>query len=66
VREPRLSTGAGDHFNAGFAFGQVCGLPLDECLATGCGVSGAYVRDAQSPSRDRLIAFLNQLPLAED
>lgn len=63
--QPKLSTGAGDHFNGGFAFGQVHGLTLEESLATGCGVSGAYVRDAQSPTRERLVAFLSDLPRPE-
>jgi hypothetical protein len=62
TRTPRLSTGAGDHFNAGFALGQVHGLPLEQCLAVGCGVSGAYVRDAESPGLERLVGFLNELP----
>lgn len=62
TRTPRLSTGAGDHFNAGFALAQVCGLSLEACLAVGVGVSGAYVRDAQSPTLDRLVAFLRDLP----
>jgi sugar/nucleoside kinase (ribokinase family) len=60
--QPRLSTGAGDHFNGGFAFAQVHGLNLEECLATACAVSGAYVRDAESPTRERLTAFLRDLP----
>ena len=59
---PKLSTGAGDHFNGGFAFAQVNGLTLEESLATGCAVSGAYVRDAQSPTRERLVGFLSDLP----
>lgn len=59
---PRLSTGAGDHFNAGVALGQILGLPLDQCLAAGCAVSGAYVRDALSPDRPRLVEFLRTLP----
>jgi len=59
---PRLSTGAGDHFNAGFALAQVHGLPVEQCLAVGCGVSGAYVRDAESPGVERLVAFLRELP----
>lgn len=62
---PKLSTGAGDHFNGGFAFAQVHGLPLEQCLATGCAVSGAYVRDAMSPSRARVTSFLRDLPGAE-
>ncbi len=62
---PKLSTGAGDHFNGGFAFAQVHGLPLEQCLATGCAVSGAYVRDALSPDLARLVAFLKSLPLPQ-
>lgn len=59
---PRLSTGAGDHFNGGFALAQVHGLPLEQCLAVGCAVSGAYVRDAESPRMERLVGFLRSLP----
>jgi sugar/nucleoside kinase (ribokinase family) len=62
---PKLSTGAGDHFNGGFAFAQSLGLDLPECLATGCAVSGAYVRDAASPSLPRLVSFLRELPVPE-
>ncbi len=59
---PKLSTGAGDHFNAGFVLAQVLGLDLDQCLASGVGASGVYVRDAQSPSLARLCEFLRTLP----
>ncbi|MFZ4573883.1 MAG: PfkB family carbohydrate kinase, partial [Phycisphaerales bacterium] len=59
---PRLSTGAGDHFNAGFAFAQVHGLTLAECLAVACGLSGAYVRDAESPVRERVGGLLAGQP----
>lgn len=59
---PALSTGAGDHFNAGFAYAQVQGLDLAQCLATGCAVSGAYVRDAASPNIRRVVEFLRTLP----
>lgn len=62
---PKLSTGAGDHFGAGFSFAQVLGLPLAEALAVGCAVSGAYVRDALSPDLARLTSFLRGLPGAE-
>ncbi len=60
--QPKLSTGAGDHFNGGFAFAQALGLSLDECLAVGCAVSGVYVRDAKSPTLARLTEFLRVLP----
>jgi len=62
TENPRLSTGAGDHFNAGFALGQLVKMDLDESLALGCATSGAYVRDAQSPSAERLKEFLLRLP----
>ncbi|MFG0259610.1 MAG: carbohydrate kinase family protein [Phycisphaerales bacterium JB041] len=62
---PKLSTGAGDHFGAGFSFAQVLGQPLAEALAVGCAVSGAYVRDALSPDLARLTGFLRGLPQAE-
>jgi sugar/nucleoside kinase (ribokinase family) len=65
VLAPRLSTGAGDHFNAGFAFAQALGCSLGACLAMGVGVSGAYVRDAASPDAERLAAFLDALPEPE-
>ncbi|CAN0585623.1 unnamed protein product, partial [Laminaria digitata] len=55
TRRPRISTGAGDHFGGGFSFAQMGGLGLGESLAAACGVAGAYVRDAASPSRTRLI-----------
>ena len=63
---PKLSTGAGDHFNGGFAFAQALGMPLDQSLAVGTAVSGAYVRDAESPTLDRLIPFLHDLPERDD
>lgn len=65
ARSPRLSTGAGDHFNAGYAFARTLGLTLDQALAAGVATSGAYVRDARSPDLTRLIAFLRHLPEPE-
>lgn len=62
TRKPRISTGAGDHFGGGFSFARCAGLGLLESLAAACGVAGAYVRDAQSPTLDRLVGFLRDLP----
>lgn len=62
---PKLSTGAGDHFNGGFSYAQLAGLEIEECLAVGCGVSGAYVRDAESPTLERLCGFLRDLPAGD-
>ncbi len=69
TRSPKLSTGAGDHFNGGYAFATTLGIDgaigIDACLAIGCAVSGAYVRDAESPTRQRLVEFLRELPEPE-
>jgi sugar/nucleoside kinase (ribokinase family) len=63
--KPKLSTGAGDHFNGGFALAQTLGLGIEECLAVGCATSGVYVRDALSPTLARLVEFLREMPPGE-
>jgi sugar/nucleoside kinase (ribokinase family) len=62
VKQPRISTGAGDHFNAGFATGQVLGFSLDESLCVGVGTSGYYVRTGISPTAKQLAEFVAELP----
>jgi sugar/nucleoside kinase (ribokinase family) len=62
VQQPRISTGAGDHFNAGFCLGRVLGFSLEESLCMGCGCSGYYVRTAESPSAMDLSKFIAELP----
>ncbi len=62
VKEPKISTGAGDHFNAGFCVGRVMGLTLEESLCTGVATSGYYVRSAESPTADQLAEFIANLP----
>ncbi len=59
--QPKISTGAGDHFNAGFCAGRLAGLNLQQSLQTGVATSGYYVRNAQSPDRAQLIEFLQTL-----
>ncbi len=63
---PKLSTGAGDNFNAGFCLGQLAGLNVHQSLATGNHTSGFYVRNAHSPSLTELADFLDNPPPAED
>ncbi|MFN4242911.1 MAG: PfkB family carbohydrate kinase [Tepidisphaerales bacterium] len=62
IREPRLSTGAGDHFNAGFALGRILGATLAESLCLGVATSGFYVRQAASPTQKQLAHFVENLP----
>ena len=56
--QPLLTTGAGDHFNAGFTTGQLLGLAPEGCLTLGVTTSGHYVRTAQSPTLADLETFL--------
>jgi len=56
--KPKLTTGAGDNFNAGFMFGYMNGLSLKESLRCGVGASGFYVRYARSANLKELAEFL--------
>jgi ketohexokinase len=62
VQQPKISTGAGDHFNAGFCVGRILGFDLEESLCTGVATSGYYVRSAHSPSAKELAEFVAKLP----
>jgi len=57
---PKLTTGAGDNFNAGFCLGQVLDLSPKESLIIGTATSGFYVRNAASPTFHELIEFLSE------
>lgn len=59
IEKPKLSTGAGDNFNAGFVLGLLLGLEPDEALLTGMSTSGFYVRNARSPEFKEIIEFLS-------
>ncbi len=60
VEDPKITTGAGDHFNAGFMTGQQLGLSPEACLTVGVCFSGYYVRTAVSPSLDNIETFLGE------
>jgi sugar/nucleoside kinase (ribokinase family) len=60
--KPKITTGAGDHFNSGFCLGKLMGLPTSQCLLTGVTTSGFYVRTAQSPSLSDLAGMLRNWP----
>ena len=56
--KPLISTGAGDHFNAGFCLGKLIEADDEISLQLGVGTSGYYVRTAQSPGVKELANFL--------
>jgi sugar/nucleoside kinase (ribokinase family) len=59
--KPKITTGAGDHFNAGFCIGRLLGAGLAPSLQIGVATSGYYVRNAKSPRLDDLKKFLKTL-----
>ncbi len=56
--KPMITTGAGDHFNAGFSTAQLLGFPPLACLTVGVCFSGHYVRTGESPSLDNIKSFI--------
>jgi sugar/nucleoside kinase (ribokinase family) len=60
VARPKITTGAGDHFNSGFCLGKLLGLDNDLSLLAGVATSGFYVRTAQSPAIASLADFLSR------
>jgi len=60
--KPKITTGAGDHFNAGFCLGKMLGFGTAECLLTGVSTSGHYVRTAHSPALTDLAELMRNWP----
>jgi len=62
VARPKITTGAGDHFNAGFCLGKLLGFDNELSLLTGVTTSGHYVRSATSPGLPQLAGLLRKWP----
>jgi hypothetical protein len=58
--DPKLLTGAGDNFNAGFCLGHLLELSLANSLLLAHATSGCYIRSGKSPDAGELIHFLKQ------
>ena len=63
--KPKITTGAGDHFNSGFCLGKLLGFSTQLCLLTGVATSGFYVRSGRSPAMTDLGEILRHWPSAE-
>lgn len=58
VREPLISTGGGDNFNAGLSYGLMAGLSIRSAMALANAVSGFYVTHGFSPGLEDIIRYL--------
>jgi pfkB family carbohydrate kinase len=59
-KEPKILTGGGDNFNAGFCYSLLHELDLFQSLLLANAVSGSYVRTGISPDVGNLIEFLEE------
>jgi hypothetical protein len=60
-QEPKILTGGGDNFNAGFCYALFGNYSLLESLVIANAVSGSYVRTGESPDINNLIKFLDHI-----
>lgn len=60
VAKPKISTGAGDHFNAGLAAALAAGCTPEAALTLGVTFSGYYVRNAKSPTLAQALSFIKK------
>jgi sugar/nucleoside kinase (ribokinase family) len=58
VEEPKILTGGGDNFNAGYALGCLMELEMEERLLLGMGCSGTYIQNGKSPDLSELGEYL--------
>jgi sugar/nucleoside kinase (ribokinase family) len=61
INDPKISTGAGDNFNAGFCAAKLMQLPADQSLIFANAVSGYYVRQGHSADLPAIKTFLEKL-----
>ncbi|TCL59794.1 sugar/nucleoside kinase (ribokinase family) [Hydrogenispora ethanolica] len=65
VASPRISTGGGDNFNAGFCLGRLLGLAPQETLMLANATASYYIQHAVSPDWEQLVNFLAQESVKE-
>ena len=62
IKNPRISTGAGDNFNAGFCTAQLLKLDAEASVRFANVVAGLYVKNGTSPGMNEAIDFLSNHP----
>lgn len=58
IEKPKISTGGGDNFNAGFLAAKGYDLSLHDSLLLAVATSGFYVRNGKSPTIQEVCQFL--------
>ncbi len=58
VEHPKISTGGGDNFNAGYCLGQLLSLDIEESMLIAMANSGAYVQNGKSCTFNELKEYL--------
>ncbi len=58
VEKPMISTGAGDHFNAGFCKAILAKMTLEKALIFANAVAFKYISEGISPNSDTILQFL--------
>lgn len=59
VSKPKVTTGGGDNFNAGYSLGMLYGFPTEHCMVLAMATSGWYVTYGRSPEIKDVIGYLN-------
>jgi sugar/nucleoside kinase (ribokinase family) len=57
IKEPMISSGSGDNFNAGFCVSKLLNLETGMSLAVGHATSSLYMQSANSPTVSKLLEF---------
>ena len=59
--DPKILTGGGDNFNAGYCFSVYFDMSLSDSLVLANAVAGFYVREGHSPDKEELLSFLRKI-----
>jgi hypothetical protein len=61
IANPKISTGAGDNFNAGFCIASLMGGSIASCIELANLVASLYMRSGESMDLERLQAYITEL-----